>query len=620
MIFRRAISMSANQTEDIEEFSNSPRSIRILSPGGGGWPTDQYYVWGFQPHFAIAVKGSAEHIFKRLDDRIIPDVFLIAINVDGDIRKPRVVIEPKDHDVKPGSLEGILDQVEHSLKNAPGPAYSYPPDNPNGESWARREERNDYLARIRKVLQQVIVEQRDYKAQLVYISAAREIDGYAVYVVLQLPCHICSSIPHLNTSSKDRFHVHTSLINAVTSAFLEACWHAMPQSIAGDGWAELPSADTVLAKAGDLFMHTACYAAKNFDGIHGGFYAFNTISTMTYERADSFGQLIISRKHHQNVKEKVLFTSPRKLQDFRAVRKLLQLPIANEALLCDSSDIYGIGELGKGYDPNSEDLFCVEFTGHGKWQLMHAGVVLMRVEYGVPSLPSDRIQAERFSETFLRLFPNAPAASVKLMREIALAATRLNHGTIIVIAPDAKGEAERFGIQSTRLEPTNIDEELLDRGSRIDGAILVSPEGICYAIGVILDGEASGKGSAERGARYNSAIRYVYSRSTSCLALVVSDDGMIDTVPVYRPLMSRREIEEQIRHLRDVVAMETITQRDLSKAMKWIEKNRFYLTETQCTEINELLQQAEPKRNTTDFQVVYTNITPHPDMNDSYLS
>jgi hypothetical protein len=47
---------------------------------------------------------------------------------------------------------------------------------------------------------------------------------------------------------------------------------------------------------------------------------------------------------------------------------------------------------------------------------------------------------------------------------------------------------------------------------------------------VILDGKASGRGTSTRGARYNSAIRYVETSPYPCLAIVVSEDGMVNII------------------------------------------------------------------------------------------
>ena len=75
---------------------------------------------------------------------------------------------------------------------------------------------------------------------------------------------------------------------------------------------------------------------------------------------------------------------------------------------------------------------------------------------------------------------------------------------------------------------------MITRVTSIDGALLIDRSGICHAIGVILDGLASPKGTPSRGARFNSAIRYVESAksaNTEVLAIVVSEDGSVDVLP-----------------------------------------------------------------------------------------
>jgi DNA integrity scanning protein DisA with diadenylate cyclase activity len=75
-----------------------------------------------------------------------------------------------------------------------------------------------------------------------------------------------------------------------------------------------------------------------------------------------------------------------------------------------------------------------------------------------------------------------------------------------------------------------LNPQIIKKVTAIDGAILIEPSTICHAIGVILDGLASDKGTLSRGARYNSAIRYVESSKNPCLVIVVSQDGMKDLV------------------------------------------------------------------------------------------
>lgn len=68
--------------------------------------------------------------------------------------------------------------------------------------------------------------------------------------------------------------------------------------------------------------------------------------------------------------------------------------------------------------------------------------------------------------------------------------------------------------------------------SRIDGAVLACPNGVCHAIGVILDGQADPGCTPARGSRYNSALRYVVGKPR--LAVVVSEDRTVDVIPDFK--------------------------------------------------------------------------------------
>jgi DNA integrity scanning protein DisA with diadenylate cyclase activity len=73
----------------------------------------------------------------------------------------------------------------------------------------------------------------------------------------------------------------------------------------------------------------------------------------------------------------------------------------------------------------------------------------------------------------------------------------------------------------------------MDNLTAIDGSVLLDTQGVCHAIGVILDGIAKEQqGDPSRGARFNSAVRYVGSRAArSCVVVVISEDGRVDVIP-----------------------------------------------------------------------------------------
>ena len=101
---------------------------------------------------------------------------------------------------------------------------------------------------------------------------------------------------------------------------------------------------------------------------------------------------------------------------------------------------------------------------------------------------------------------------------------------MLVITTEALAEADRLKLQCTLVEPVPLTPLITRLVTSIDGAVLLDPEGYCYSIGVILDGRASGRGDSARGARYNSALRYVESSEYPCIAVVVSEDGLVDVI------------------------------------------------------------------------------------------
>jgi hypothetical protein len=125
-----------------------------------------------------------------------------------------------------------------------------------------------------------------------------------------------------------------------------------------------------------------------------------------------------------------------------------------------------------------------------------------------------------------------------------------DHGALVVVAADAEAEAARLGSQATCIEPRVLSDLYSRQASRIDGAILLDPQGACHAIGVVLDGQASVAGDRSRGARFNSAIRYVVG-TEGRLAVVASDDGTTNLLPRLRPQVHERDLKEaagRIRH------------------------------------------------------------------------
>ena len=222
------------------------------------------------------------------------------------------------------------------------------------------------------------------------------------------------------------------------------------------------------------------------------------------------------------------------MRNCRGIRKLLEVCTSGLHLLCDSSGIYGIGKRSTIDHPSAQqDLFVVDFTGHYKWKLSHTGQDLMVVAYGQPQLPQKPIDEEGFRRKMYAQFEEIECENLAELWALVCEAPKQQHGTMIVVSDRGEEESKRLGAQSTPIEPIHLLSELIVPMSSIDGAILIDPRCVCYAIGVILDGVASETGDSARGARYNSAVRYIdYAKAQGhrCVIVLVSEDGSIDIV------------------------------------------------------------------------------------------
>ena len=206
--------------------------------------------------------------------------------------------------------------------------------------------------------------------------------------------------------------------------------------------------------------------------------------------------------------------------------------------------------LGLVRRPKSKSEFCVRFKSQGSWELRYGARLLADVRLGLPSFPTPRLRQADFDATFARVFGGTGDAGMTRVWEIIDAALQQRHGTMVVVAVDAADQSARLATQATPITPSVIAHDALFRATAIDGAILLDPSGTCHGVGVILDGNATHLGSPARGARYNSAIRYV-NDGEGRMAVVVSEDGHVDLFPRLRPPIEMREFNAILQEVAD---------------------------------------------------------------------
>ena len=479
-------------------------------------------MWHNQTLFRVSAQLAAEGIFLGLDRNLKPDVFVIGFSHASNPYELEVMVEPAYHRFPKNAFDAMVNLIqrfEAYEKESLLAAGHLPEDS---------HEKFEHLQLLRKNLQVLLNEINEDRQQnqIAFCSCPVWVSDMLVFVTLQFDkpafCdhYALTNRPHYNTA-----YFPGSLLDATVAEFLNDCGRALRETEFASGKSILDrDYNEVLRAAGKRFMYTP--TGTN----HGLFDACNAISALKYEGNEGIGSMLLSRRDHPDIYQLIKLDSPVSMRDYRSVRKLLEVAEGNIRLLSDASCVYGFGSLKPGYDFSQGDIFSVNFTKHYTWEFLHAGQVMMRVTYGLPSLPKGQLDEQKFRRDLGLTFPEIPEENVQKLWLIVHEVTKLRHGTMLVISGGAPEESARLAKQGFKLTPVPVAPSFLRQLTQIDGALLLDLEGKCHAIGVILDGMASERGDAARGARYNSAIRYVESSVHACLAVVLSEDGLINVI------------------------------------------------------------------------------------------
>ena len=314
------------------------------------------------------------------------------------------------------------------------------------------------------------------------------------------------------------------------------------------------------------------------------------------------------------------------------MRKALEMADRDHHLLCDGESVVGLARLRATYKAVDENAFVFNVMSRGIWELSHDQVPLLRVTNTRPSLPQPRLDAQHFKSVACRVFPEIGEADADTLWGLADAASSASHGTMLVVHRNAAEQAARLVPQAQQVSPRPLDSKVLAAVTSIDGAVLVDPTGTCHAVGVILDGHATGDGDSSRGARFNSAVRYHETQKGMCLVIIVSEDGMIDLLPNLRRQVRRRSVEAAVRRLEESLT-EDPDYEVFFRHWDHLESLAFYLTAEQCDRINAARTALEEHRARPDPEdggpdgglvgritsVGWTQFAPDPEMDSSYF-
>jgi hypothetical protein len=575
--------------------------------------TIELFMWGFQRMFRSAVEMALRKSLEELGVTVEPTVFLIGRLKEGGSGHP-LCVEPEDGPIVPADFDGLHDRATELFDQDPDSKLWI------SAAWIRETRQQQTTHRAYGTAIGEVLEARLGPGLRFFVALPTPVDQHDVFTAIGLPEWTLDDTPHLSsTVAADRYPVTQSLVRGAVDAILRLSSRALYEPYPGADIDIGADPADVAKAAGRALTRSATVLAGNemwsdlFDGL-------NRVATTRYERRVGIGSLLLADRSSEYVDRSVTLRAPVPITETRTLRKLLETSSRHgESLLTDGSEAYGLGRQRADYPGASESVFQLLVVGDGAWELHHADVPLATVQFGAPRLPGQRLQRQRLDDIAGRVFGEWDSDA---LWALATAAADAEHGTMLVISESAAAEAARLRSQALTVEPTRLDDSFVRQVTGIDGAVLVDPSGYCHAIGVILDGTAVGEGDRSRGARYNSAVKYLASAGhTPTVILLVSEDGMINLLPDLRPRMRRADLDAMLADLREAAAIDPVHPERFYKAYRRIEAAAFYLSPDQIDEVN-ALRDDHWERRRAEGASIWVNeapLSPDPEMTNKYL-
>lgn len=574
------------------------------------------FMWPWQRSYRAGLKYYAESVLKEIGLAIEVDVVLVGIRRPDHTNRNAVCIEPEFKDWPLSMFDGIVERIEEDYKKHPLHQMFYSNDQRATDAKPENARRDT----VRSAVKADFAKLDDAKGVASFVGYPRPVGDFHVVPVIQVPKDAVVAAPALERRKYlGRYELGGSFLDACMREVLDEATAELEASEPGvEHFRDRRSTNEILERAATAFLRIIAYATARETELGDAigielFSALNDVSALKYERAEGAGNIVLVDPNKAHVPYAVKLEESVPFRNVRFARKLLEMSSAEMPLVANGGGIQGLLQLDKGARPDPES-FTVSVLGYQSWQVRHGERPLLRVVSGKPVLPFEEISRERFLENFLRVVGGASQADAENAAELMQAISRLDNGCMVVFAPDANLEIERLSGQGMRVKPAPLNEGLLESISKIDGSILVDRSGNCYGVGVILDGMANDKCDPARGSRFNSAVRYVEGLRPTRLAIVKSDDGSLDVIPLLRPRIEHRLIDEAL------ASLEVATVDNFHMPRLFLDRHRFYLSPEECVRANLALDRLEklpPKENS--IMIITQRFRPNPDMNQSYF-
>lgn len=494
----------------------------------------EFELFRFEKEFVDACGRSLKESLSLIGCKFEPNVFLIGFYPKLGVLR----VVPDTHELE-------LNDFEKYLSGLVGEIPPFPDDLRNSEAteaeWAVGfRGHHEYLSACSTAFREFSDEHFRQNSQMVIISPCREANGQIVAVVATWGRHEYERYPHLEDSILTQHGRWPSLHYAVIDLILHRFSEELSRRDAGRRFRfETDSVKEIVRTAGALFLQSHALFGKGFslEEVMGRsafdfFEACNAVAGMPYESREGFGSMVVSKPGHIAAGTVIELENPFPLTERRRVRKFLEMCREELWLLTDSETVWGWAKYNENlHFTVTADVITVRFVGQSLWQVLHRNDILMEVLHGEPRLARPPADPEEVESKILAKFPDLFLESARLLTDLIKHAMKAQHGAMLIISANADTEAARLTRSTKGIKPFSPNEATISAASAIDGGILVDLKGTCHGIGIILDGEAGDGENPARGARYNSAIRYLRRHPDSLIA-VISEDKTVDIVTI----------------------------------------------------------------------------------------
>ncbi|MFH9655427.1 diadenylate cyclase [Streptomyces anulatus] len=570
----------------------------------------QQFMWGFQEHFRGSLNVESDSVLRSIGFRGNPKATLVGFEAAGE-HEFSICIEQEEELFKPSDLADVERRAVQNYKSHPESKII------NTDQRTHDNRQRGILNRMRaEALEETLCTLPGQEQRLFFAANSVRVDDYEVHVIIGVDRSAVAAVPQIKTTVRDRFTIRPSLFHAVMMRMLGLAARSLYFPDPGAGLSALgTNYGEVVRTATESLMRDILYCAGYWFGSDADS-LMNTLSSLPYEGRAGSGRLVFAKLDNPAVDVSVKLRSPVGTRKTLAVRKLLEASGPRADVLSDGEKVYGLGLIKPDYDPETETVFVVTFNSRGTWELSHAGVALLTVKDGVPSLPTHVLDEDYLSDLVDRLFPQSDDTA---LLEAARAAGEHRHGAMLVISADAAGEAERLSPQSWAVEPARISPALITQLTDMDGAVLIDPTGRCHAIGVILDGTARGEGDPARGSRLNNAVRYLGSEPPPAIVVVYSADGGIDILPHLHPRVREEDVSNAVSTFVALATEQPPSFEIAKRAWKVVESFKFYLSQEQCDAANQAHNTLEDFRmKSSNMRMQEPPLKPNAAMDETY--